>query len=196
MRPHKRQKTDPSPVKPDTKTLFHFFSKPRSYSSAVFEASPPKTPDAVKVEHEQTEESTSILNDTSLTTKQETSPPKTEDRKLSVDKDSTILDSSVTEPNDSGSLAKEDPDNIDPFETFGFQEEEFKDCDFRDEELDFRDEEMDDIEDDFENDSDETQSSKPDTSSTSIQDDSPSCPFCSFSFKGLSEDVHHYFRTG
>src|SRR5271156_1160458 len=167
MRPHKRQKTDPSPVKPDTKTLFHFFSKPRSYSSAVFEESPPKTPDAVKVEHEQTEESTSILNDPSLTIKQETSPPKTDDRKLSVDKDSTIFDSSVSEPNDSGSLAKEDPDNIDPFETFGFQEEEFKDCDFRDEELDFRDEEMDDIEDDFENDSDETQSSKPDTSSTS-----------------------------
>src|SRR5271154_7428969 len=43
-RTRKRQKTDPSPVKPDTKTLFDFFSKRASYGTlSGTEASPPKT---------------------------------------------------------------------------------------------------------------------------------------------------------
>jgi len=191
MRPHKRQKTDPSPVKPDTKTLFHFFSKRRSYSNAVFEPSPPNTPDSLQVKDEVREESASKLDDTLLEIKPEDTPPKTEERTLSFEKDTGIFDGIFTGATNLCSPAqKEDQNNIDQFDTFGFQDEEFKDCDFRDEELDFRDEETDDIEDDFENDSDESQSSKQSILNTSVQDDSPSCPFCSFSFKGLSEEVH------
>ena len=184
MRPHKRQKTDPSPVKPDTKTLFHFFSKRRSYSNAVFEPSPPNTPDSLQVKDEVREESASKLDDTLLEIKPEDTPPKTEERTLSFEKDTGIFDGIFTGATNLCSPAqKEDQNNIDQFDTFGFQDEEFKDCDFRDEETD-------DIEDDFENDSDESQSSKQSILNTSVQDDSPSCPFCSFSFKGLSEEVH------
>src|ERR1700737_3080031 len=39
----KRQKTDPSPEKPNTKTLFHFFAKPNGNGAVASEPSPPKT---------------------------------------------------------------------------------------------------------------------------------------------------------
>jgi hypothetical protein len=110
----------------------------------------------------------------------------------------TQFGASFTEANDTCSPTKEDMDDIDPFDGLEFPYEEPQDEDFRDEELDY----IDDIEDDF----DDTKPVKSEpldtpftTNTTSTVkaepldpsvDDGPSCPFCNFSFKCLSENVH------
>ena len=93
-----------------------------------------------------------------------------------------------TEPNDCSPM-KEEPDDIDLFESLDFQEDEFRDEDFRDDELDFPYEGVDEIDDDFND-------TKPAIQEEPVDlavDDGPSCPFCNFSFKGLSETVYSIF---
>jgi len=67
-------------------------------------------------------------------------------------------------------------------------DDEYRDEDFRDEEPDgFPYEDIDDIEDDVDNPGIKEEST--DTYTDTTVDEGPSCPFCNFSFKGLSENV-------
>jgi len=201
-RSRKRQKTDPSPVKPNH-TLFHFFSKPNlSNGGFKSEASPPKTEsDTSSICDEPRRKSNFGAFGASSNVKMEMTPPRmaTDEIPRESEVKTTQFEASFTEADDTCSPTKEDIDDIDPFDGLEFPYEEPQDEDFRDEELDY----IDDIEDDF----DETKRIKSEplepplahsTSPTSAVkseppdpsiDDGPSCPFCNFSFKGLTENV-------
>ena len=184
-RPKKRQKTDPSPVKPDTKTLFHFFSKPNSNASAVTEASPPKTEsESSSINEEPRRKSDIGVFSKSFVVKTEMTLPRvpTGDSLTRIESEWTQFEPNFTEQNDSCSPTKEEADDIDSFDGL---DEEYGDEYFRDDELDFRYEGVDDIEDDF---GDVKPTIKQEPLDLTI-DDGPSCPFCNFSFKGLSENV-------
>ena len=186
-RSRKRQKTDPLTVKPDTKTLFHFFSKSNSNVLAVLEESPPKP-----------ESDSSSINDaprgksdirafitSSVAVKVEATPPwmLTDEILTTVEDESN----NFTEQNDCSPMKEQD--DIDPFEGLDFRDDEFRDEYFRDDELDFPFEGLDDIEDDF----DDIKSAVKEEPVDPAVDDGPSCPFCNFSFKGLSENVSSIF---
>ena len=89
----------------------------------------------------------------------------------------------LTDPN--GYSMNEEQDDIDPFEGLDFRDDEFRDEDFLDGQLDFPYQAVDDIEDDF----DDVKPALKQLSVDPAVDDGPSCPFCNFSFKGLSENV-------
>jgi hypothetical protein len=196
----KRQRTDPSPVK-STQTLFHFFSKPNGTNAAFkSEASSPKT-----------ESDTSSLNDEyrrksdlgaflpRLKTENTPSRIPVDEIQHTTEVKETKFDASFTEQNDTCSPTKEDTDEIDPFDGMELPYQEPQDEDFRDEEMDY----IDDIEDDY----DDTRPIKSEpldppfainqTTTSAVKSESPdpsvdsgpSCPFCNFSFKGLTEDV-------
>ena len=190
-RSKKRQKTDPSPVKPDTKTLFHFFSKPASNGSvAVTDASPPKTEsDSGSVNDEPRRKSDiGLCTSASVVVKMEMTPPRMPLDEVKLPTDEMQFEASFTEPNDTCSPTKEERDEIESMGDFDFRDDEYQDEDFLDEELDgFQYDDMDEIEDNFDN---------PDIKEEPIEapadvtvDDGPSCPFCNFSFNGLSENV-------
>lgn len=126
------------------------------------------------------------FNMATMGVKREMTPPP-----MSMDGQPMDFQASFTEANDSCSPVKEEQDDIDPFDSLDFRDDEYRDEDFRDEELDFI----------YENHSIEDDS---DSKSTLIQEPStvkqeqdpivdndadPTCPFCNFSFKGLSENV-------
>jgi DNA cross-link repair 1A protein len=170
----KRQKTDPSPIKPDTKTLFHFFARPSGNGVLASEPSPPKTDSDSSSEYRR--HSDGVFGVADAIVKTEMTPPR-----MLEDVDRSILESkpmqfeaAFTEANDTCSPMKEEQDEIDPFEGIDFQDDEFQEEDFRDEELDTYE------------DIDDFSSIKPEPA-TEIND--PTCPFCNFSFKGLSENV-------
>src|SRR5277367_4213701 len=192
-RSQKRQKTDPSPVKPDTKTLFDFFSKRASNGTIpATEASPPKTDsDSGSVNDEPRRKSDiGLFTPTRIIVKNEITPPRMpmDDVQTNADSGSMQFEASFTEVNDTWSPTKEQQDDIESFGDFDFRDDEYQDEDFRDEELDgFPREDIDDIEDDVENPDIKEEST--DTPTDTTVDEGPSCPFCNFSFKGLSEDV-------
>ena len=188
-RARKRQKTDPSPVKPD-KTLWHFFSKPFLGGNGKTELSPPKS-----------ESDSSSLNDepprsdigafSSVSVKQEMTPPRISNDGNSMEALPMEFEASFTEADDNCSPTKEEEID-DPFDQVDFRDDELRDEDFRENEMDFPYDDVDDIEDDFENIKSEV---KEEPSDSSV-DDTPSCPFCNFSFRGLNENVFSpYFQT-
>lgn len=85
---------------------------------------------------------------------------------------------------DNCSMMKEEHDDIDPFEGLDFRDE-----DFRDDELSFPYEDLDDIEDDF----DDIKPAVKEELVDPAVDNGTFCPFCNFSFKGLSENVSSIF---
>lgn len=173
----KRQKTDPSPVKPDTKTLFHFFAKPSGNGVVASEPSPSKTDSDSSSEHRRHFDGVFGIVDAIVKT--EMTPPRMledVDRSNSESKPMQF-EATFTEINDTCSPMKEEQDDIDPFEGIDFQDDEFQEEDFRDEELDTY-EAIDEIE--------HFNSINP-KPTPEIND--PTCPFCNFSFKGLSENV-------
>ena len=94
-----------------------------------------------------------------------------------------------TEREDTSSPTKDD--RIDPFEGLDeIEDDEYQDEDFWEEELKFPyerfDDDIDDIEDEYEKPKENIQQENPPDLTV---DEGPSCPFCNFSFKGLSEDV-------
>lgn len=194
-RPKKRQKMDPSPVKPDTKTLFHFFSKPTSNGSvAVTEASPPKTEsDSGSINDEpRWKRDIGLCTPAPDVIKNEMTLPRIPMDEVKVPADEMQFDASFTEANDSCSPTKEERDEIESMENFDFRDDEYRDEDFRDDELDgFPYEDIDDIEDDI-----EIKEEPIESVADATVDEGPSCPFCSFSFKGLSENVKSTFELG
>ena len=80
-------------------------------------------------------------------------------------------------------------EDIDPFDGLDIQDGEFRDDDFREEELDFPYEEVDNALDEF----DDVESNLKQELVDVVVDDDPLCPFCNFSFKGLSENVPSTF---
>jgi hypothetical protein len=195
MNRRKRQKTDPSPVKSE-KTLFHFFSKPVSNGnvrSGGGSESPPKTESVSSNDEQRRKSDQPTCSVVTMGVKREMTPPRMSLDELSMECESKPMDfqASFTEANDSCSPVKEEQDDIDPFDNLDFRDDEYRDEDFRDEELDFI-YENDSIEDDFETNS----ALKPEPSVIKHEQDpiidtdtDPTCPFCNFSFKGLSENV-------
>jgi hypothetical protein len=181
-RPRKRQRTDPLPVKSGTKTLFHFFSKPNANGSATGK-SPSKTEsDASSINDEPRRKSDiGVFN----TYKGEITPMRTPIHEIPVNVDSepTQFESNVTDRSDSCSPRKED--DIDPFDDPDFQDDEYRDEDFPEDELDSPYEGVDNIEDDID---DVKPNIKQEPMDPAV-DEGPSCPFCNFSFKDLSENV-------
>jgi hypothetical protein len=194
-RTRKRQKTDPSPVKPDTKTLFHFFSKRASNGifSGRTEASPPKTDSGSGSINDEPRRKSDIgiYIPARIAVKNEMTPPRTTMdvvQTIKSDPEPIQFEASFTEVNDTCSPTKEEQDDIESFGDFDFRDDEYRDKDFRDEELDgFPYEDIDDIEDDVDNPDIKEEST--DTYTDTTVDEGPSCPFCNFSFKGLSENV-------
>ena len=192
-RPRKRQKTDPSPVKPDTKTLFDFFSKRASNGTlSTTEASPPKTDsDSGSINDESRRKSDlGIYTPARIVIKNEMTPPRMpmDDVETKTDPEPMQFEASFTEVNDTCSPTKQEQDDIESFGDFDFRDVEYRDEDFRDEELDgFSYEDVDDIEDDIDN--PDIKEGSTDTYTDTTVDEGPSCPFCNFSFKGLSENV-------
>ena len=111
-RSRKRQKTDPSSEKPNTKTLFHFFSKSNSNGLAVAGVSSPKTEsDSSSINDEPQRKSDVGVFITSV--KVEVAPPRWRLMKFQRQlRSSRII---FTEPNNC-SMMKEEHDDIDPFE--------------------------------------------------------------------------------
>src|SRR5271170_350327 len=98
-REKKRQKTDPSPVKPDTKTLFYFFSKPASNCVvAVTEASPPRTEsDSGSINDEpRRKNDIGLCTPTPLVVKNEMTPPRMPMDEFKVPSDAMQFDASFT----------------------------------------------------------------------------------------------------
>ena len=192
-RTRKRQKTDPSPVKPDTKTLFDFFSKRASNGTLLgTEASPPKTDsDSGSINDEPRRKSNiGIYTPARIVVKNEMTPPRMsmDNVQTKPDPEPMQFEASFTEVNDTCSPTKEEQDDIESFGDFNFRDDEYRDEDFRDEELDgFSYDDIDDIEDDVDNPDIKEEST--DTYTDTTVDQGPSCPFCNFSFKGLSENV-------
>ena len=105
------------------------------------------------------------------------------------------FEASFTEANDTCSPTKEEQDEIESFGDFDFRDDEYRDEDFRDEELDgFTYDDFDDIDDDVDN--PDTKEESTDTPTDTTVDEGPSCPFCNFSFKGLSENVLPLVQPG
>ena len=196
-RSRKRQKTDQSPVK-QGKTLFHFFTKPVSNgnSHAAGLESPPKTDSDTSSVHDEPRRKSDQAAFSASTTaiKPEMTPPRMSMDDQRIERDSKPMDfqASFTEANDSCSPVKEEQDDIDPFDALDFRDDELRDEEFRDEELDFI----------YENDSiEDDDDTKPEplyspsiiknqpTDPIIDNDSDPTCPFCNFSFKGLSENV-------
>lgn len=199
----KRQKTDPSPVKPDTKTLFHFFSKPATNGPTPFEITPPRTDSDSGSLHDEPRRKSDIgaYNGLSATSKTELTPPHlpTNESLMSVKSEDLEFVAAFTEREDTCSPTKED--RMDPFEGLDFPDEieddGYRDEDFREDELNFPYEPYDDNFDDIEADYEDAKipfkhEEKPPDPNV---DEGPSCPFCNFSFKGLSENVHCHFET-
>jgi hypothetical protein len=196
MNRRKRQKTDPSPVKSE-KTLFHFFSKPVSNGNGLsggFE-SPPKTgSDTSSVSDEPRRKSDlPTFNVATVEVKTEMTPPRMSMDEQPMECESKPMDFQAlfTEANDSCSPVKEEQDDIDPFDNLDFRDDEYRDEDFPDEELDLIYEN-----DSIEDDSDSKPTLKQESSIIKQEQDpiidtdtDPTCPFCNFSFKGLSENV-------
>lgn len=191
-RAKKRQKTDPSPVKPDTKTLFHFFAKPPTNALPAFDITPPRTDsDSGSLHDEPRRKSDVAHNGSAMTTKTENTPPlgQLEESPLGIKLEPMEFVAGFTEREDTCSPTKED--RMDPFEGLDeIEDYDYRDEDFQDEELNFPyerfEDDIDDI-DDYENSKvDVKQEENPRDPTV---DDGPSCPLCSFSFKGLSEDV-------
>ena len=186
-RSRKRQKTDPLPVNPETKTLFHFFSKSNSNGLAVSEASPPKIEsDWSSINYEPRRKSdVRTFITSSVAVKAEATPPRmpTDEISMTVEAEAN----NFTEPNDCSPM-KEEQDDIDPFEGLDFRDDEFQDGYFRDDDLDCTYEGIDDIVDNFDD-------IKPAVKEQPVDpvDDDPSCPFCNFSFKNLSANVSSIF---
>lgn len=185
-------------------TLFHFFSKPNGTNGGFkSEASPPKTESDTSSVYDEPRRKSDIEGFLPRL-KTEMTPlrmPVADEIQDGMDVKTTQFDASFTEPNDTCSPTKEDTDDIDPFDGMEFPCEEPQDEDFRDEELDY----IEDIEDDYDDakpvksetldmpfemhertTSAASEQSEPTDSSV---DDGPSCPFCNFSFKGLTESV-------
>lgn len=187
-RRRKRQTTDPSSVKPDTKTLFHFFSKPNGNGVAALELSPPKTEsDTSSVNEEHRQHSDGAFE---AIVKTEMTPPRAvgDPDILHIESKPMQFEATFTEENDTCSPTKEERD-IDPFDRMDFRDEEFQDEESQDEGLDSTYEGVDDIDEDFDI---KQEIIKEELSDPNI-DDGPTCPFCNFSFKGLPENVSHSY---
>jgi len=103
------------------------------------------------------------------------------------------FETTFTDSNGTNSPTKNGRDAIESSEGYDFRDDEYRDEDFRDDELDFLYGDIDDIEDDSDK---MTIKKEPiDMATHSTVDDGPSCPFCNFSFKGLSENVHYLIRS-
>lgn len=182
-RSRKRQKTDPLTTKPDTKTLFHFFSKSNSNSIAVSEESPtrPESGSSSIDDEPRGKSDTRTFITSSVAVKVEAIAPwmPTDEILTTVEDESN----NFTERNDCSPMKEQD--DIDPFEGLDFRDDEFRDEYFRDDELDFPFEGLDDIENDF----DDIKSAVKEEPVDPAVEDGPSCPFCNFSFKSLSENV-------
>ena len=182
-RASKRQKTDPSPAKPH-QTLFHFFSKPFLGASSKNEPSAPKSDsDSGSVNDESTRKS-DIGDVGDVVVKQLMAPPQMLNDGQPTEMNSMEFEASFTEPVDNCSPPPNDDEIIDPFDQVDFRDDEVKDEEFCDDETEFPTEGVDEIEDGLE--------VKPDVngeSQDSSVDDGPSCPFCNFSFRGLTENV-------
>jgi hypothetical protein len=167
-------------MNPNTKTLFHFFSKSNSNGLALSGASSPKTePDSSRINDEPRRKSEVRVFITSV--KVEVAPPQNDEISKAVEAKSN----NFPQPGDCSTM-KEEQDDIDPFEGLDFRDE-----DFRDDELDFPYEDLDHIEDDF----DDIKAAVNEELVDPAVDNGPSCPFCNFSFKGLPENVSSIFWT-
>ena len=187
-RARKRQKRDPSPVKSHTKTLLHFFAKPNSNGSAVTPLWPLKTESDSGGLHDESRRKLDIgpPTDTWGNVNTEINRPRMPSDEMEIAEFQAMeFEGSYTEANDSCSPIKEEQYDTDLFDNLDFGDDEYQDGDFRDDELDILRGKAEDIEDDF----DDTNRVKLEPRDPSI-DDGPSCPFCNFSFKGLSEEVH------
>jgi hypothetical protein len=189
----KRQKTDPSPAKPDTKTLFHFFAKPPTTAPSAFDITPPRTDsDSGSLHDEPRRKSDVACNGSAVTTKTENTPPlgQLDESPLGIKLEPMEFVAAFTEREDTCSPTKED--RMDPFEGLDdIEDDEYQDEDFRDEELNFPyerfEDDIDDIDDDY--DTSKGNVTQEENPPDPTMDEGPSCPFCNFSFKGLSEDV-------
>jgi hypothetical protein len=193
-RAKKRQKTDPSPVKPDTKTLFHFFSKPPTNPPSAFDITPPRTESDSGSLHDEPRRKSDIAsyNGSAVTAKTENTPPpgQLDDSPLGIKLEPMEFVAGFTEREDTCSPTKED--RMDPFEGLDeIEDDEYQDQDFRDEELNFPYERFEDDNDDIDDDYDTSKANvkREEKPPDPTVDEGPSCPFCNFSFKGLSEDV-------
>ena len=197
-RARKRQKTDPSPTKPDTKTLFHFFSKPAPSEATACIVSPQRTESEPGSLHDQPRRKSdlALYNGLSAISKAELAP--TNECPLRVKSEAMEFVPGLTECQETCSPTKED--RINPFECFDvpdeIEDDSCRDEDFGEDEPNFPyegfDETFDPIEVDYEN---PTMPVKPeDNVPDTTVDEGPSCPFCSFSFKGLSENVLFRWR--
>lgn len=174
----KRLRTDPSPVRPDTKTLFHFFAKPNPNRPSIREASPTKTESDLASVYDEPgcRLDRGVCFDLFVPVKTEASPPKifTDETESQL----TEIEASFTESKGGCSPLKEEQDDRHPFEGFDLPEDGCQDEGFHDNEFDSPYEIVDDIGNDI-------------NEPTPIREEPvhPSCPFCNSSFKGLSEDV-------
>ena len=197
-RSRKRQKTDPSQAKPDTKTLFHFFSKPTSNEYvAESEALPLKTDSNTSINHAPRRKSdVGVCAPISVAIINEMTPPRmpTDEVQIESESQEKRFKVSVTKANDTCSPTKEERDEIESMKDFDFRDDEYREEGFCDDELDFPYEDIDDIFDDV-----NQGTIKPeqiDRPTHTPIDEGPSCPFCNFSFNGLSDNVLPFIRLG
>ena len=180
----KRPRTGPSPVRPDTKTLFHFFAKPNLNNPSIREASPTKREsDLASLDDEPTcRPDGGLCTAPYVSVKTETTPSKifTDE----IESQFMEFEASFTEANGSCSPLKEEQDDHYLFEGLDLPEDGYQDEGFHDNEFDSPYESVDDIEDNI----NEPTLIRQEPVHPS-NDDDPSCPFCNFSFKGLSEQV-------
>jgi hypothetical protein len=182
-RARKRQKTDPSPVKPKD-TLLHFFAKPFLGGKVKTKPSPPKSDSDSGSIHDELRRRSDVSDFGSVPVKQELTPPRMPMDDSPLKPPAMEFEATFTEPNDNCSPTPNEEMNIDPFDQVDFRDDELQDDLFRDEEIEFPYEGADEIEDDFDV-KPEIRHEPPDTTI----DTGPSCPFCNFSFRGLTENV-------
>lgn len=171
----------------DTKTLFHFFSNPSSIGSAVGNAPAQKSESYIETVHDQSRQNgAESLSATLVAAKIVLTPPQisADDGSIKRDTGSMEFDATLT-PNDSCSPIKEEEDDIDPFEGLDLWDDDLQDGRLLDGEFEFPYEGSDDNEDNI---NDNKQNVDQELTDSAV-DESPSCPFCTFSFKGLSENV-------
>jgi hypothetical protein len=194
-RARKRQKTDPSPTKPNVKTLFHFFSRPAANSPIAVEITPPRTNSDSGSIYDESRRKSDIgpYDALSVPVKPENTPPlcPTDESQPPIKAEDMEFVAAPTEREDTCLQTTKDqihrsqgsnlPDEI--------EDDVFRDDDFCQDELDFPYEPFDENYDPIDQDESKLPVRQEDVPPDPTVDEGPSCPFCNFSFKGLPENV-------
>ena len=191
-RASKRQKTNPSPAKPGTKTLLHFFSKPTPNGPTACDIIPQRMESEPEGLHDQLRRKSGVALYNDLSAGSKAGPVAPNESPLRARSETMELVPAFTEHQETCVPTTED--RINPFDCFDLpdeiEDENYRDEDFGEDELNFPYEEFDETFDDIEVDYETvTMRVKPESVPDATVDEGPSCPFCSFSFRGLSENV-------